>query len=390
MAERDLLLSPGIRMEPVMTLVDFEDNIVRGVGNNGDVSDRFLVQGSYIRRDSTAEIDGSAAFTFSDVEGFDFGRHMLQAAVVVHDTWGTEPPQSYLMGRWVMQPPDIGLDASEAITINCLDAVSLLSTRLDRVYSVSPGRNIADAIVGLLRLHGVVGLDALYEEDGETPLQIPYELATYGNWNITDNITYLQIANQLAEAAAHVGIFATRDGNLASYPWTPLERKTPLWDFDYEAEYGSNIVPPTRRLGQSEQVPNVWVGVATPVDQTGAGTADVPALELREGEGSPYSIEAQGGRRNPRILQLKVGSVEELTRALAQLREEDITRTERVEIRCGPLPNLWQAPVVSVNIPELGLINRTGIAREWHFPFDYASETATYIVDLAPEGFGNP
>ena len=384
MAERDLLLSPGFEMTPVMTLVDFQEGTIM------DVSDRFISQGSYIRRDSTAEVDGTATFNFASVEDFDFGRHMLAAGVAVRDTWGREPSLSYEMGRWVMQPPDIALDSSEMVSVNCLDAVSLVSTRLERVISISPGTNIATAASGVLALHGIVGLSSLFQEEGDGALQIPYELGTYGNWNITDNITYLQVVNQLMEAAAHVGVFARRDGRLASYPWQPLAQKEHRWDFDYTADNGSHIVPPTKRLGQTEQIPNVWVGIAVPVDQTGPGVSNIPNLELRAGSGSPYSIEAQGGRRNPRVLQLKVGSVEELNRALAQIREEDITRSERVEIHCGPLPNLWQADPVRVNIPELDLFNRRGVVREWNFPFDYANEAAYYSVDLAPDGYGNP
>ena len=94
MAERELLLSQGFRMRPIMTLIDFEGQVVE------DVSDRFIAQGSYIRRDSTAEVDGSATFLFADVEaGFDFGRHMLAASVEVSDTFGREESRLWRMGN---------------------------------------------------------------------------------------------------------------------------------------------------------------------------------------------------------------------------------------------------------------------------------------------------
>ena len=64
--------------------------------------------------------------------------------------------------------------------------------------------------------------------------------------------------------------------------------------------------------------------------------------------------------------------MEELSETLLQLQEEDITRAERVEIHCGPLPLLWQADPVRVHIPELDLLDRRGVVREWNFPFDYA------------------
>ena len=380
MAEKDLLISQGFRMTPTFTLRDFNGTLVE------DVSRRFVAQGSYIRRDSTAEIDGTAVFNFTDVEDFDFGRHLLECEVEIRDTYGRERPVKYKMGRWVMQPPDISLDSNELVSINCLDVVSLISTRLEAVFSVGPGTNVASAITSLLRRHGIVGLSGTVNEEGQ-PLEIPFELSTYGNWNITDPVTYLQIINQMLEASAYVGMYADRFGQLASYPWTELKRLNPRWDFDYTIPNGSNIVSPTKRLGQKEQVPNVWVGVATPVDQPGEGEAQIPRIVLSAGTGSPYSIEAQGGRRNPRVLQFKVSSVEQLEKSLRQLQEEDLTRSERVEIHCGPLPLLWQADPVRVHIPPLDLNNRLGVCREWHFPFDYVAETAVYFCDLAPDGY---
>ena len=331
MAERELLLSQGFRMSPQVRLVDFAGAEVL------DVTDRFIAQGSYIRRDSTAEIDGTATFLFDDVADFDFGRHLIDVSVTISDTLGKEPARRWRMGRWVPQPPDIMLDSNELIAVNCLDAVSLISTRLEQVFSVSPGTNVATAITSLLQVHGIRGLAGVVDEQGQ-PLRVGFELATYGNWNITDPITYLQVANQLLETISYVGLYSDRQGRLATYPWTDLKLLDPRWRFDYSEPHGSHIVPPTKRLGQREQVPNVWVGVATPIDQPGEGQGQIPVLTLQQGTGSPYSIEAQGGRRNPRIYNLKVGSVEQLTQTLAQLREEDITRSERVEIHCGPLP----------------------------------------------------
>ena len=380
MAERELLLSQGFRMRPIFTLIDFEGQIVE------DVSDRFVAQGSYIRRDSTAEIDGSAVFMFSDVSAFDFGRHMLAASVEVTDTLGREDARLWRMGNWVLQPPDIYLGSNELVEVNCLDAVSLVSTRLERVFSVTPGTNVSRVITSLLRRHGIAGLEGVVDEQGNA-LTIPFELSTYGNWNITDPVTYLQVINQLLETSTYVGMYADRHGRLASYPWTPLKQLYPRWDFDYTRRGGSHIVPPTRRMGQREQIPNIWVGIASSLDQAGEGQGQVARLTLRAGTGSPYSVEAQGGRRNPRVYNLKVGSVEELSETLLQLQEEDITRAERVEIHCGPIPSLWQADPVRVHIPPLDLLDRRGVVREWHFPFDYVSETSTYIVDLAPDGY---
>ena len=359
-----------------MFLEDYNGNIIE------DVSDRFISEGSYIRRDSTAEIDGTALFNFTDVEDFDFGRHLLVPVLEFIDTDGNEASRKYRMGKWVLQPPDIPLDRNELVSVSCLDTVSLLSSNIEAEFSISPGTNVLSAILSLLRRHGITGLSGVVGEDG-LPLEIGYELATYGNWNLEDNITYLDIINQLLEVSAYVGMYINRDGKLASHPWTPLRQNEIQWDFDYNV--GSGIVPPTKRLGQREQVPNVWIGSAVALDQP--GDEERIRLELREGTRSPYAIEAQGGRRNAKVLKLQVGSIEQLQRALIQLQEEDITRMEQVEIHCSPLPNLWQSPTCRVNIAELDLINRIGICREWTLNFDPAVTPSMYLIDLAPPGY---
>ena len=330
MAERELLLSRGIELRPRLTLIDFDGNLIE------DVTGRFVAQGSYIRRDSTAKVDGSATFYFTDVEEFDFGRHLLAVEVQMVDLFRREDPIRYRMGNWVMQPPSVKLDSRELVAVNCVDTVSLLATRLEAVYSITPGTNVVSAIVALLRRHGIVGLSGLYNERG-LPLTIGWELATYGNWNITDEITYLDIINQLLEISAHVGLYTDRLGRLTSYPWTPLRQLPTRWDFDYTRDDGSFITPQTTKLPITEQIPNIWIGVAVAVDQP--GDAEIRRLELRAGSNSPFSVEAQGGRRNVRVLNLKVGSVEELERAVAQIQEEDVTRSERVEITLRASPS---------------------------------------------------
>ena len=79
---RDLLLSNALYGVPKIELIDFDGDLVE------DVSDRFIVEGSYIRRDSTRRIDGTARFNFADVEGFDFGRNLLRVSLTLTDRAG--------------------------------------------------------------------------------------------------------------------------------------------------------------------------------------------------------------------------------------------------------------------------------------------------------------
>ena len=267
-------------MTPTFTLRDFNGTLVE------DVSRRFVAQGSYIRRDSTAEVDGTAVFNFQDVEDFDFGRHLLECEVEIRDTIGRERPLKYKMGRWVMQPPDINLDSNELVSIACLDVVSLISTRLEAVFSVGPGTNVADAITSLLRRHGIVGLSGTVNEEGQ-PLEIPFELSTYGNWNITDPVTYLQIINQMLEASAYVGMYADRFGQLASYPWTELKRLSPAGTLITPSPTVPTLCP--RRSGSVRRSRYRMSGWASPPRLTSPARARrrYPALCCQQAPGRP-------------------------------------------------------------------------------------------------------
>ena len=374
---RDLLLSNALYGVPKIELIDFDGDLVE------DVSDRFIVEGSYIRRDSTRRIDGTARFNFADVEGFDFGRNLLRVSLTLTDRAGRAGSRLWRLGNWVMQPPDIALEA-RVIQVDALDTVSLLSTRLEAEISITPGTNISSAITSVLRAHGIRGLSGVVDEQGD-PLEIGRELSTYANANVTDNITYLDFINSLLQAVGYVGMFTDRFGRLSSYPRTPLKLLRPRWDFDFTRDKGSGIVPPTKRLGIKEQIPNVWIGEALSADQP--GDEERIKLVLGPGSMSEFSVDAQGGRRNVRVVKLQVGSSEDLLRALEVIQAEDLTRSDRLEVHCGPVPLLWQADPVRANIAPLDIVDRIAICREWQLEFDIANRKSMYLLDLAPAGF---
>ena len=84
---RAVLRSRFISMDSRLTVVDFGFNEV------ADLTDRLIVEGSYVKRDSTGQIPGTASFQLQSIEGIDFGRHLLRLDVTVNDeTTGVAPP----------------------------------------------------------------------------------------------------------------------------------------------------------------------------------------------------------------------------------------------------------------------------------------------------------
>lgn len=380
MARDELLRSRAITMSTRMLLTGYNGEIEE------DVTDRLILRESFIARDATAKVDGQATFVFDDVSDIDFGRQLLAPSITITDDTGRYPELTWRMGNWVPQTPSRSLQNPEKVRVECYDTVSLLNTQIEGNIEIPPGRNIASAITDILIRHGMVGLAGVVDE-ARDPLRIGWEMSGYGQWSYLQDITYLDVINQLLEASSFVGMFTNRFGELSSYEWQPVETKSPRWHF--------NSSHPDSYIGQNtmletpiDQIPNVWIAVNTALDSP--QVIEPIRRTLGEGSLSPYSISNRGGRRNVRVLKIDVATTADLERALDEIIAEDLSRIERVRISTkAPLPHLWQSDRVRVTIPEFDLYRRLGICREWRLPLDVGRQNATYTVDMAPEGTGD-
>ena len=517
-----LLRSSFIRMDPILELVDFNNQLIM------DVTDRLIVDNSFIAKDSTALVGGTATFQLSSVEGFDFGRHMLSLSVVFSDLgparfipelvltqsqplssgsgarfwnlrtanrWsgplnnspdtfiyqgvqfrpsrnfrvlrtgspraglypmrediipsnaefvvreadsmrqvGPRLPVSaggwsslefgfslhwaqdeyymqlvdnreyivqivipevsiapntttYRMGNWIMQQPGVNLDHTDLVSVECQDVISLLDVPIGRSWYVDKGVNVGEALSALLEAQGLVGLNT------NLPA-IPYRTSNAPSWIVTENLSWLQIANEILRTTAHTNLFTDQRGTISTLPWRPITEFTPVWDFD-STESDSWIAAATELEPENEQVPNHWVAVVDDPDSDLYGRI----AEARNTEAShPWSIPSQGGRIvtkviavNTPVLEEPEGPVviteDELTLTVLQTivkreAELDILRTSRLRIECGPVPHLWSSPVVRVHMPELGIVDRLGVVSEWRLPLDIANNDAYYLVDV--------
>lgn len=360
-----LLRSEYISLDSQLELLDYDLRLV------DDLTDRLIVEGSWVARDSTGLEAGSAVFILQSVEGIDFGRHLLGLTVTVRDRTGRAPPVAYRLGNWVPRPPGRTLDHTALIRVECSDAVSLLSTVIGRSWSVEAGTNVGTAVGVLLREQGLAGLSV-----GLPP--IPFETANAPSWALLDQRTWLEVANELLGAASHTGLFTDQRGTLTALPYVPLADLPVEWRFD-STDPTSWVAAASQVEPETEPVPNVWVGVATGPDSSIAGRR----VETENAEpSSPWSIPAQGGRRVVRVLEIEAASLAALRSAVEAAAERDTLRAARVRLECGPLPHLWHAAAVRVHAPELDLVNKAGVVREWRLPLDPARQDAYYLVDV--------
>ena len=369
-----LLRSSGIRQTTRLELLDNYGNVL------ADVSDRLDLAGSVITRDATGLVDGTAVFQFRDVRGFDAGRHRLRPWVTIEDLSGLEESRTWEMGTWVMSPFERPLRNAEIVAVECYDTTSLLSTKLRRSFAAVEGENISVVVRRLLEdfsgRAGIApaGIDQVLLES------IPFELDSSPAWALAEQATYLEVANAFLEAAAYSGLYMGRDGTITAYAWQPIDILPIEWRFDSTRPdgwiSGKTLIEP-----QIAPVPNTWIGVCSAIDQTGICN---PVEISNRNPLSPWSIPSQGGRRVVRVIEVPVSLNDRsaLVLAVKQVAEEDRLRARRIRIETGPLPHLWQTPVVEVTLPEFGIQDRRGIVREWSLPLDYANEDATYIVDL--------
>ena len=300
-----------------------------------------------------------------------------------------EPPlaETWPLGVWVPRQPGVNLDHTDLITVECQDTISLLTDVMGRNWSAARNTNVGDQVRRLLDAQGLIGLRR------ELP-RIDYALVNSPNWELLEELTWLDVANEILGSAAHSGLHARPDGTVTSQPWTPLDRLPVEWDFD-ATRTDSWIAASSEVEADLDRVPNRWVAVITATDSP---LRNRTAEAVNNEPSSRWSVPSQGGRTVTRQIEVdapvrtdsngnpvpldSAEALEALRRIVRSAAEADTLRTRRVRIECGPLPLLWHAPVVSVHAPDVGVVDKLGVCREWQIPLDAAMRNSYYLIDV--------
>ena len=205
-----ILRSPAIDVAYVLELWDFGNNFI------SDISDRLDINGSIISRRSSDQIDGVATFVLSDVTGINPGVHQLRAKIRVTDQRGDGGSRTWDMGAWVMTPFAIPLGNTQSVIVECYEVSTILATHLRTSFSAVPGESIQNAILRLLSREEVFTLTV------DLPT-IPYELVSSPLYMPLEQLTYLDIINDLLLSSDYDSLYATRDGRISTYAWDFVE-----------------------------------------------------------------------------------------------------------------------------------------------------------------------
>ena len=365
-----IIRSPAVAISYVLELWDFGNNFI------SDITDRLDINGSVISRRSSNQIDGVATFVLSDVTGINPGIHQLRAKIRMTDNRGTGGSRTWDMGAWVMTPFAIPLSNTQSVTVECYEVSTILATHLRNAFSAVPGESIQNAILRLLSREEVFTLTV------DLPT-IPYELISSPLYMPLEQLTYLDIVNDLLLSSDHDALYMTRDGRITTYAWDFVENFPPVWNFDTETEGNWISGPNTVLEPVTEPVPNEWVGICSPEDVIGVCS---PVVIQNNDPSNPFSVPNQGGRIFRKVVEIPVSTTANLEISVQRVAEADYLRARRIRVFCGPVPTLWHNDVVNVNIPRYGIINELGIVKEWHLPFNQRRQRAEYIIDLGYKG----
>ena len=367
--------SPSVRLEAEMRVVDFAGNPVASVGGGGNVSDRLELEGSVISKDSTALISGTAQFVFRDTRGFNPGLHLLKPRLTLRDMT-TNRTITRNMGLWSMRPFVRSLRRDEQTTIDCDDMTSLLDTALISDFNAVSGEPIGFSLIRLLRAHGLAGLTWL-------PPSIASNWTTSPSVPRTEPTSYLKLANQILELVGYDRIFMNRDGQLTSFPFTPVTQGSSDWDFDLDTFDWISENTETEPYNGPRY--NVWVGVCTALDTFGFCQ---PVIVQNNDPLHPYSIPNQAGRIVPRIIEAPAATTTGLQLFVDRIAEQDSLRYTRVNIHAGPVLDLWPPAKVNVNLVRgsMEIVNQVGVMRRIVMPFDYGRQDWQYTVDVGARG----
>ena len=359
----EILRSPSISMQPYVELIDYNGNLIADVTNHLETS------GSYISRDSVGLIAAGGSLNFDNIDDFNFNKHLLVIGITIIDRV-TDSKFSWRMGTWIMSQPADRLDNSQTHNIEITDVLSLLSIGLENSFNIAANVNIGTAINNLLLIHGLFGLSSAIPA-------ISFQSSNAFSWPFTDKETYLEISNKILDISSHVGLYTNRLGTVVTHPWQDIFTINIKWNFD-STQDDSYIAGDTELEPDTNRIPNIWIGICNDPKSDIAG--DIVKV-INSNPDSPHSV-VNRSIRDPKVEFFKVRTIEELTLATNRMAQNDILQTRQVKIICGPLPHLWASPVVNVNFPEYGIINRRGVVREWRLPLDIAEQDCEYVVDI--------
>ncbi len=336
-----LLISPAITVASGLEIID-PTNLIA----TEDISDTLV--GGNIRRDNYATLHGSCVLNLSHYLFFTGNLYRPYMNITDKET-GVEA--RFNLGAYFLTNPTAPLHGG-TVSADGFDVLLSLHDPVGDTYSLDAGDNYITSVVAILTARG---LTATIEPSATT-------LPTGRVWAMDDNLTWLNICNDLLAAAGYRGLWSDENGALRADPYMPPEDRAAEWAYD--ATNAETIVGADRFLtSDTFQAPNRWVFIRD--NPSGGATSSGDGIYEYENTTSGPTSSSILGRVVTKVVRLEAASQTDLVTQAEAIIERDSDLDAILDLSTGPNPLHWHADVVSyADVPTLFLPGKYS-ARSW-------------------------
>ena len=344
-----------------------------------DLSGYMEAKGAMISRNSNNEIPST--FTCTLRTELDWTEAVLQPEVSIKDQISGDTSH-WRMGQYWIETPITKLNKPNEYQIQAYDIISMYNSHVVHSYEILKDQDIIISMTqGLLGNTIDWGLVSPRFRIPASSDKAPNDRV----WALSEQLTYLNIANDLLDTLGYRNLYSDREGYFSSNFLQRLFVKQP--DLKISSEDENSIVSlNTEYLRDTWQVPNTWLGISGNINQD-----TIPTV----GSGI-YTIVNQGysniktainstsklirGRPINKIVTVDAANQFALISLVEYIAEKDVSSIEKIIMRCVPFPAFWHETVAEIYIPVFNVLNKKMVARSWDLPLDGSDMTVNFDV----------
>jgi hypothetical protein len=332
-----------------LELVDLALNAIE------DLTDDFA--GGSVGRSNYATLHATSTLHIS--RELDWGKALVRPYYLMSD--GTNTAR-FNLGVYLTSSPRAEA-GEQPVTheVGGYDITHWLNTPVGEAYTVAAGVGYLAAAEAILIDRGILS----YQIDQTRGSDV---LASPRSWPFADDVTWLNIINDLLAAVGYQGLWSDWDGRLRLQPYeAPVDRATE-WLYNADPDIGM-LALKRAAIKDWFDVPNRWVfywskdpGGAAPVE--GAGIY----VHVNTTNG-PSSVAARGRVISARPEQIDVVDQDALVAAASAKIDADMRLKTTFEADSAPNPLHWHFDKVTLADPDLGPIQDC-VQVSWTLPLD--------------------
>ncbi len=318
-----------------------------------DISDK-LVNGT-VDRDCYATVHGSCRLSIQIKLAW--GRDRVRPYMTLTD--GTVTAR-FNLGVYVLTTPHTKRgETPKTYEVQGYDLLHLLQNGPGDTYVANSGTTYLQAVRDVVTASGIGSTILLDGTGGSTTL--PNTMV----WSLPENVSYLQIINDLLAAIGYNEVWADENGTLRSEPFVAVGTRASEWTLDTD-DVGTNIVHQERTLIEDVwSAPNWWRFVRRNMStQPTEGAGIYTVQNVNDGPTSQTSL----GRTVRRPVEyLEVADHASLVKKGDRIVAEDRQVSREVQMLIDPLPLMGHRDCFTLkdSAPTEKLV-----AASWSLPLD--------------------